>query len=149
MLSDEFLWKGGRVDLSLGYVNTEVEDPILGNTRKISGDFYKSYSLSLRQDFNDTPWAIGAVVDYNEQAPSVRIDEVSFNNKSRGTLYLYVEHKDVMGLTVKAFAWNLLGAENRFRRTVYSDRLNGEVLFSERRSRRFGFSYTLVIEGAF
>lgn len=149
LLSDEFLWKGGRVDLSLGYVNTEVEDPILGNTRKISGDFYKSYSLSLRQDFNDTPWAIGAVVDYNEQAPSVRIDEVSFNNKSRGTLYLYAEHKDVMGLTVKAFAWNLLGAENRFRRTVYSDRLNGEVLFSERRSRRFGFSYTLVIEGAF
>ena len=130
-------------------MNTEVEDPILGNTRKISGDFYKSYSLSLRQDFNETPWAIGAVVDYNEQAPSVRIDEVSFNNKSRGTLYFYVEHKDVMGLTVKAFAWNLLGAENRFRRTVYSDRLNNDVLFSERRSRRFGFSYTLVIEGAF
>ena len=149
LLSDEFFWKGGRADLSLGYVNTEVEDPILGNTRKISGDFYKSYSLSLRQDFNETPWAIGAVVDYNEQAPSVRIDEVSFNNKSRGTLYFYVEHKDVMGLTVKAFAWNLLGAENRFRRTVYSDRLSNEVLFSERRSRRFGFSYTLVIEGAF
>ena len=148
-LSDEFFWRGGRADLSLGYVNTEVEDPILGNTRKISGDFYKSYSLSLRQDFNETPWAIGAVVDYNEQAPSVRIDEVSFNNKSRGTLYFFVEHKDVMGLTVKAFAWNLLGAENRFRRTVYSDRLNDEVLFSERRSRRFGFSYTLVIEGAF
>jgi len=148
-ISDEFFWKGGRADLSFGYVNTEVEDPILGNTRKISGDFYKSYSLSLRQDFNETPWAVGAVVDYNEQAPSVRIDEVSFNNKSRGTLYFFVEHKDVMGLTVKAFAWNLLGAENRFRRTVYSDRLNNEVLFSERRSRRFGFSYTLVVEGAF
>ena len=149
LLSDEYLWKGGRADLSLGYVNTEVEDPILGNTRKISGDFYKSYSLSLRQDFNDTPWAIGAVVDYNEQAPNVRIDEVSFNNKSRGTLYFYAEHKDVMGLTVKAFAWNLLGAENRFRRAVYSNRLNDEILFSERRSRNFGYSYTLVIEGAF
>ena len=148
-ISDEFFWKGGRADLSFGYVNTEVEDPILGNTRKISGDFYKSYSLSLRQDFNETPWAVGAVVDYIEQAPSVRIDEVSFNNKSRGTLYFFVEHKDVMGLTVKAFAWNLLGAENRFRRTVYNDRLNNEVLFSERRSRRFGFSYTLVVEGAF
>ena len=54
-----------------------------------------------------------------------------------------------MGLTVKAFAWNLMGAENRFRRTVYSDRLADEVLFSERRSRNFGYSYTLVIEGAF
>jgi hypothetical protein len=149
LLSDEFLWKGGRADLSLGYMTSKVKDPILGNTRKISGDFYKSYELSLRQDFNDTPWAIGAVVDYSEQAPSVRIDEVSFYNKSRGTLYFFVEHKDVMGLTVKAFAWNLLGAENRFRRTVYSDRLADEVLFSERRSRNFGYSYTLVIEGAF
>ena len=149
LLSDEFLWKGGRADLSLGYMTSKVKDPILGNTRKISGDYYKSYMLSFRQDFNDTPWAIGAVVDYGEDAPSVRIDEVSFNNKSRGTLYFFVEHKDVMGLTVKAFAWNLLGAENRFRRTVYSDRLADQVLFSERRSRNFGYSYTLVIEGAF
>ena len=149
LLSDEFLWQGGRADLSLGYMTSKVKDPILGNTRKISGDFYKSYELSFRQDFNDTPWAIGAVIDYQEQAPSVRIDEVSFNNKSRGTLYFFVEHKNVMGLTVKAFAWNLLGAENRFRRTVYSDRLADEVLFSERRSRNFGYSYTLVIEGAF
>ena len=149
LLSDEFLWKGGRADLSLGYMTSKVKDPILGNTRKISGDYYKSYELSLRQDFNGTPWAIGAVVDYGEQAPSVRIDEVSFNNKSRGTLYFFVEHKDVMGLTVKAFAWNLLGAENRFRRTVYSDRLADEVLFLERRSRSFGYSYTFVIEGAF
>ena len=149
LLSDEFLWKGGRADLSFGYMTSKVKDPILGNTRKISGDYYKSYMLSLRQDFNDTPWAIGAVVDYGEDAPSVRIDEVSFNNKSRGTLYVYVEHKDVMGLTLKAFAWNLLGAENRFRRTVYSDRLTDDVLFSERRSRNFGYSYTFVIEGAF
>ena len=149
ILSDGFLWKGGRADLSLGYMTSQVKDPILGNTRKISGDFYKSYELSLRQDFNDTPWALGAVIDYGEQAPSVRIDEVSFNNKSRGTLYFFVEHKDVLGLTVKAFAWNLLGAENRFRRTVYGDRLTNEVLFSERRSRNFGYSYTLVIEGAF
>jgi hypothetical protein len=149
LLSDEFLWEGGRADFSLGYMTSKVKDPILGNSRKISGDYYKSYMLSLRQDFNDTPWAIGAVVDYGEDAPSVRIDEVSFNNKSRGTLYAYIEHKDVMGLTVKAFAWNLLGAENRFRRTVYSDRLTDDVLFSERRSRNFGYSYTLVIEGAF
>ena len=56
-LSDEFFWKGGRADLSLGYVNTEVEDPILGNTRKISGDFYKSYSLSLRPSVPPSRWA--------------------------------------------------------------------------------------------
>ena len=72
LLSDEFFWKGGRVDLSLGYMTSKVKDPILDKTRKISGDYYKSYELSLRQDFNDTPWAIGAVVDYDEQAPSVR-----------------------------------------------------------------------------
>ena len=149
LLSDELLWTGGRADLSLGYTNSEVRDPILGRTRKISGDFYKFYELTFRQDFSNTPWAVGASIDYEESAPSVRIDEVSFYNKSRGTLYFYIENKDVKGLTVRAFIWNLLGADNRFERTVYSDRLANEVLFSERRSRSFGYSYTLSIEGAF
>jgi hypothetical protein len=149
LLSDAVLWKGARADVSLGYMNSEVTDPILGTSRRISGEFYKSYSLALRQDFQGTAWAMGASVDYDESTPSVRIDEVSFYNKSRGTANVYVENKDVMGLTVRANIWNLLGAENRFRRTVYADRLASDVLFSERRSRRFGFSYTLTIEGAF
>ena len=149
LLSDAVLWKGARADVSLGYMNSKVTDPIMGTPRRISDEFYKSYSLALRQDFRGTAWAMGASVDYDESTPSMRIDEVSFDNKSRGTANVYVENKDVMGLTVRANIWNLLGAENRFRRTVYADRLTNDVLFSERRSRRFGFSYTLNIEGAF
>jgi len=149
VLSDELLWQGGRADLSLGYVNSKVADPIVGNDRKISDEFYNSYTLSVRQDFEDTPWALGASIDYEEIAPGVRIDEVSFYNKSPGIVNVYVENKDVKGLTIRFNVWNLIGSKNRYRRTVYADRLTDEVLFSESRSRRFGYSYTLTIEGAF
>ena len=79
----------------------------------------------------------------------MRIDEVSFYNKTRGTFDVYLENKNVNGLTVRATIENVLGAENRFRRTVYADRLANEILFSERFSRSFGFAYTLTIEGSF
>ncbi len=148
-LSDSVLWKGGRADVQFGYGNSEVTDPILGNTRKISKEWYKHYKITLRQDFENTSWALGASVDYSELAPDVRIDEVSFSNKSRGTFNLFLENKDVKGLTVRATVENLLGAENRFQRTVYADRLASDVLFSETFSRSYGYAYTLTIEGSF
>ena len=149
LLSDDLLWKGGRADLSLGYINSNVIDPILGKNRKISGEFYKSYNLGLRQDFEGTSWALGASIDYDETTRDVRIDEVSFYNKSPGIVNFYVENKDVKGLTIRANVWNLIESKNRYRRTIYADRLTDQVLFSEARSRRYGYSYTLTIEGAF
>ena len=148
-LSDSVLWKGGRADVQFGYGNSEVTDPILGNTRKISKEWYKHYKIALRQDFENTSWAIGASIDYSELAPDVRIDEVSFSNKTRGTFNLFLENKDVKGLTVRATVENLLGAENRFQRTVYADRFVNDVLFSETFSRSYGYAYTLTIEGSF
>jgi hypothetical protein len=148
-LSDDFLWKGGRADLSFDYSNSRVRDPILGTSRAIGNDFRKSYRLDLRQDFEDSSWAIGGAIDYSEVYPSVRIDEVSFYNQSPEILNLYLENKDVGGLTIRANIWNLLGAKNRLERTIYSDRLSGDVAFSEKRSRSFGYSYTLTIEGTF
>ena len=148
-LSDDFLWKGGRADLSFDYSNSRVRDPILGTSRAIGNDFRKSYRLDLRQDFEGSSWAIGGAIDYSEVYPSVRIDEISFYNQSPEILNLYLENKDIGGLTIRANIWNLLGAKNRLERTIYSDRLSGDVAFSERRSRSFGYSYTVTIEGTF
>ena len=148
-LGDSISWEGARADVQFGYGNSEVTDPILGSRRKISKEWYKHYKIVLRQDFLNTSWALGASIDYSELAPDVRIDEVSFYNKTRGTFDVYLENKNVNGLTVRATIENVLGAENRFRRTVYADRLANEILFSERFSRSFGFAYTLTIEGSF
>ena len=149
LLSDDILWKGGRADLSFAYSNSSVLDPILGTNRAIGNDFSTSYRLDLRQDFEQSSWAIGGAIDYNETYPSVRIDEVSFYNQSPEMVNFYVENKDVFGLTVRANLWNLLGAKNRLERTIFNDRLTGDVAFTERRSRSFGYSYTLTIEGTF
>ncbi len=149
LLTDDMLWKGGRADLSLGYINSKITDPILDEKRKISDDYYKFYELDLRQDFEGTPWAIGASIKYKKNTPNIRVNEISFYNQSPQMLNFYVENKDVKGVTIRFNIWNLLGAKNRFRRTVFSNRLTDEVSFSEARVRSFGYSYTLTVEGAF
>lgn len=63
---------------------------------------------------------------------------------------LFVEHKDVFGLTVQARASNLLGARNYFRRTVYDgERPDGEIRFEEYQDRRIGPIFRLTISGDF
>ena len=149
LLTDDILWKGGRADLSFDYSNSSVRDPILGTTREIGSDFRRFYRLELRQDFQNSSWAVGAAIDYNEDYPSVRIDEISFYNQSPGIVNLYLENKNVGGLTIRANIWNLLDAKNRLERTIFNDRLTGDVAYSEQRVRSFGYSYTLTIEGTF
>ncbi|MBU1252861.1 MAG: hypothetical protein KKE69_00515, partial [Alphaproteobacteria bacterium] len=63
---------------------------------------------------------------------------------------LFVEHKDVLGLTVQARAGNLLGGRNYYRRTVYDgSREGGDVLFHESADRRIGPIFRFVVSGDF
>ena len=61
----------------------------------------------------------------------------------------FVEHKDVMGLTVQANLGNLFGRSENFTRTVYANRRDGPVAFVEDRSREFGLIYRLTVSGSF
>ena len=63
---------------------------------------------------------------------------------------LFIEHKDVLGLTVRARANNLLGARDYFRRTVFDGpRPEGAVRFEEYRSRGIWPIFRLTISGDF
>lgn len=149
LLSDRLGWKGTRVDLGLGFTDSEVRDPLLGNIRAVSGTELFNFNLNLRHDIPGSAWAFGGDGNWEKNSRGVRLDEVFLNQPSFAFVSAFVENKDVAGLTLRARVGNLLGQRDRFERTVFTDRAAGLIAFSERRDRKFGTIFSFDVEGSF
>ncbi len=149
ILFDPMGLRGLRLDSEFSWSESEVIDPLLGTPRELSGNEFVEVEIELRQDFFGTPWAIGGFWRYDEQRPNVRLDEVFQRLNPPGFLRLFVEHKDVFGMTARLRVANLLDRDNRLDRTIFVDRLNNIVDFREDRDRKFGTIFSVDIEGSF
>ncbi|WP_296718455.1 TonB-dependent receptor plug domain-containing protein [Erythrobacter sp.] len=149
LLSDPIGWRGTRIDVSFGLRDSDVIDPLLGIGRQLSGTDIIDLRANLRHDFPGTAWAMGGNADWEDNSPSVRLDEVSLSTQTFGFASVFVENKDVAGMTMRASAGNLLDRRNQFERTIFTDRKAGQVAFFEQRSRDFGMIFTLEVEGSF
>ena len=149
VLSDRFGWKGTRFDLRFAFVGSRVADPLLGTQRELSGNELINLRGNLRHDFADKVWAFGGAFDWQDFAPNVRLDEVFRRTQTFGFASLFVENKNVAGLTLRGSVGNLLDRTNKFDRTVFANRAAGVANVVESRRRSFGQIVTLEIEGSF
>ncbi len=149
VLSEPIGWRGTRVDLRFVFSDSSVLDPLLGTARQLSGQELIDLGMDIRHDFPGSVWAVGGSANWEDNAPSVRLDEISLRSEPFGFVSAFVENKDLAGLTVRASAANLLNREDRFDRTVFIDRRAGLIDFIEDRDRTFGMIFTLVVEGSF
>jgi outer membrane receptor for ferrienterochelin and colicins len=146
---DPFGVKGAKIDSEMQFERSRIEDQLTGDFRSINNNTLRSISISYRHDIPKTDWAYGGYYEEFEQAWGYRLDikERPFN--SPGGVGVFVEHKDVMGLTVKARVDNLLGTQEQFTRTFYDGRRTNPILFSEFRDRDYGPILGLEISGKF
>ena len=148
---DPIGWNGARFDIAAVKRYMYVDDPFTGVERGFSNDQEGSLEIDYRHDIPSSDWAYGAGISHFDNAPYARRFEIG--REWEGPVFdtLFVEHKDVMGLTVRAQASNaVLGARNRFRRTVFDGpRTDGDILFRENVDRRIGPIYRLTISGDF
>lgn len=149
LLSDGLGWKGTRFDLTLGWNESAVRDPLLGTLRQVSGNELFTLEFRLRHDVPGSDWAFGTRGDWTKNARSVRLDEISLNQPSFAQMFAFLENKDVAGMTMRVRVGNLLDQRDRFERTVFSNRAAGQIAFSESRDRRFGTIFSLDVEGSF
>jgi outer membrane receptor for ferrienterochelin and colicins len=140
---------GARLDAHFGWQDSEVEDPLTGEQRPISNSLQEFFSLELRHDVPKSQWAWGAAASYQLNAKNYRLTEVG--RQWEGPIWgdLYVEHKDVYGLTVRAGVYNLFAADSMWDRTVYEARRTGPVSFVEERDRQIGPIFSFAIRGKF
>ena len=147
---DPLGFRGARVDLEVVKRDMNVIDPFTGLNRPFSYDQEGSFEIDFRHDIPGTDWAWGANLDHFDQAPYARRFEIGREWEGKVFGSLFIEHKDVLGLTVRARANNLLGARDYFRRTVFDGpRPEGAVRFEEYRSRRIGPIFRLTVSGDF
>ncbi len=142
-------WNGARLDLELQWQGSKVDDPLTGETRPISNSLQESASLEFRHDIPKTDWAWGTDYYYSLYAHNYRLTE-------KGRLWegpvwgdIYIEHKNIAGLTVRAAMTNLLAADSMWDRVVYTGRRTDPVAFIEHRDRQIGPIFSFQIRGKF
>lgn len=147
---DPLGWKGARLDLNVELTFTSLRDPFdPGRHIPYGGITDRYYEISFRQDFPGTDWAAGGSYEYNRQSQYHRRYEIGRAFEGPVFAGLFVEHKDVMGLTVKAEARNLLNGRQRRDRQVFDGpRPGAPIAFVETRDRLIGPIFTLTVKGS-
>jgi len=146
---DRVGWKGARLDLELQWQDSQVEDPLTGRQRPISNSTQEAASLSLRHDIAKTDWAWGTDYSYYLAAKNYRLTEEG--RLWEGPIWgdVYIEHKNVRGLTVRAGVYNLVAADSMWDRTVHAGRRTDSVAFIEHRDRQIGPIFSFQVRGKF
>ncbi|WP_324809132.1 TonB-dependent receptor plug domain-containing protein [Sphingomonas sp. LY29] len=142
--------KGAKIDLVFGFERTRVRDPLTGERRAISGTQDRWAEISFRHDVAGTKWAYGASANHGHVTPTYFLTEIARGWEGPVFADVFVEHKDVYGLTVRASAGNLLNARHRYDRIVYGGRRDvSPVEFEQKHDQLIGPIFQLSVKGTF
>jgi outer membrane receptor for ferrienterochelin and colicins len=147
---DPLGWRGAKLDMNLQFQRTSLTDPLTGVHRPINENMTRQIDISFRHDIPRSQLAYGAGFFQYRQSAGYRLDQRFHFLDTPGGLGAFVEHKDVLGLTVRASVDNLLGTNESFSRTFFDGRRNAagsNILFTEDRDRFYGPIFTLTISG--
>jgi outer membrane receptor for ferrienterochelin and colicins len=147
LLLDRLGWKGARINSDVTWRRNRVRDPLTGSWRDQSEGQEYVVDLSLRHDIPRTDLAWGAGYFDERYSPNLRLGAIEHESTDGPFVTAFIEHKDVAGFTVKLSYRNLAGMRDGFNRTVFVDRRDGPVAFSESRSRKFGRFFQLTVTG--
>jgi outer membrane receptor for ferrienterochelin and colicins len=139
--------RGAKLDLSVQLQKTRLTDPVTGVRRAINENTTSQIDIAFRHDIPRTSWAYGAEYFRYRQSPGFRLDQRFHFVDTPGSLGAFVEHKNVLGLTVRASVDNLLGTNESFGRTFYDGIRTNPILFTENRDRFYGPIFSLTISG--
>lgn len=147
---DPIGWRGAKLDANIQLQRTALDDPLTGIRRPLNETLTSEFNLTLRQDIPNSQWAYGATAYRYRQSAGYRLDQRFRFLDDPGSLGVFVEHKNVFGLTVRATVDNLLDTNESFSRTFYNGRRladDSNRAFTEDRDRFYGPVFTLSISG--
>jgi hypothetical protein len=147
---DPFGIKGARINLRALAQFSSIRDPLTGDKRPLSSFTDRLIEADYRHDIPGSDWAYGLNGNYQHVTRAFRLNEVGRQWEGPVWLGVFIENKDVFGLTVRASASNLLNARSRWDRTVYTGRRNSApVDFVEKRDRLIGPIFSFSVRGTF
>ena len=142
--------KGVRFDVAAATASLSVTDPFTGLKRPFSNNTIDYIEANFRHDIAGSDWAYGAGLFSNDNAPYSRRFEIGRQGEGPTFVDVFVENKDVYGLTLNASVANIFGATQNFERTVFAaPRPTDDILFRETSRRRIGPIFRLTVSGNF
>lgn len=143
-------WAGAKLDLTLGREWTSVKDPLTGEDRSISGVRSKWASIQIRHDLPGSPLAWSAYANYNYYTPYFYLTEIYHSLDLPYFVGFYVEHKNVLGATVRVSIDNVVESKHKVWRTVYQGyRDRSPLFFFQKQNQLVGPIFSLSIKGTF
>ena len=147
---DPLGWKGAKLDANFGFEKTRVKDPLTGEFREISGIQTSWINLSLRDDIPHSPLAWGVEGNYGTYSGNVFLTQYNRTTEGPWFVDVYVEHKNVFGMTVQAVVGNIFNARHKRIRTVYEDwRNTSPVAFYQTADQLIGPIFSFRVKGTF
>jgi len=142
--------KGVKLDTRLLLQKSSLRDPFTGEKRQWNGFTDTVAYIAVRHDVAGTDWAWGADAEYTHNQPNYRRNQSDKIWEGPVWATVFVEHKDVMGLTVRAQVRNIANARSKRDRIVYTG-VRGEspIAFVETRDRLIGPIFSFSVRGTF
>jgi hypothetical protein len=106
--------------------------------------------MSLRHDIPNSKIAWGINASHEHYAKTFFLTEVGRSWEGPVFADIFVEHKDLMGMTVRFTAGNVLNARHRFDRVVFDGRRERDpVDFIQKNNQLIGPIFSLSVRGTF
>ncbi|RIJ32649.1 TonB-dependent receptor plug domain-containing protein [Henriciella mobilis] len=142
-------FRGAQLDYDVEAGYSEIDDPLTGETRRISDDVVIGGLIEVRHDIPGTDLAWGFGTERYDRAPFVRLDQESLWEVRPAFAWAFVQHKDIFGMTGTFTYGNMLDTDEQFTRKVYDGRRTNGLLFREDRTWNLGPIITIGLEGSF
>ncbi|WP_326524505.1 TonB-dependent receptor plug domain-containing protein [Sphingomonas sp.] len=143
-------WKGARLDSRVLFQKSSLRDPFTGEVRYWSGFTDTIINTQFRHDIPASDWAWGGGLEYSHNQPRYRRNQTDRTWEGPIFASVFVEHKDVFGLTVRADVVNFNDARSRRERFIYAGlRGASQLLLRESRDRRIGPIFSFSVRGSF
>lgn len=147
---DPIGWKGARLTSRVLFQKASVRDPFTGEKRSWSNFTDRLIEAGLRHDIPQSSWAYGGDLTYSRVTPSYRSSQVDLLYEGPVWASLFVENKNVFGLTVRGELGNILNSRSRRYRTFYEGLRNATPVASvEDRNRLIGPVFSFSVRGTF
>lgn len=141
---------GAQLEMEGQFRKSRLDDPTTGEERSFDNSIPRNVEFTFRHDVPRSDWAWGVGLRNTEFNPYYRVTEFGFDYNVKTNLRLFVEHKDIFGLTVQARLNNILEQEAVLQRTVWEGpRDSSPILFSENRRREIGKIVNFTVKGNF
>ena len=141
---------GTELNLTFDWRDSSVDDPLLGFSRRLNGDKEVYYEANFRHDVPGTDWAYGGEVSRFISAERFRLFSIDRNGVDSPNTSVFIEHKDVAGLTIRASVFNLFDQQEFFERERFDGRRDAGIpLQNERIDFDYGPILAFSVSGDF